>query len=399
MNEKDIRHIIKSKNLFKNNNSWIIQCAIKDAQTLFKKHKDKKIIFGGKYNLSRYLKGLITKDEYKLNKLRPLNIQGEIQYYGNRLFKFDLHNNLIIFRPKCKTKINIELPNLRKNFYKELNEVQEYADNKKLSITVSLNKEFIYLTYDETVIPKENKFKDLKNNRVLGIDLNPNYIGLSVIEFDKQDKFKVLFKEVADLSKLNTLLNVSSNHKKQIKQNNKRDFELIESCHYISKLVDKYKCSKISIEDLNIISSNKNKGKSFNRLCNNVWCRNLISNKLKMLSFKYGFEIVEVNPAYSSQIGNILYGDKNTPDMIASSIEIARRGYKKFEKGWFYPEFNTSCLNEQWKQTLNNIKGWKETFNLIKNSKLKYRVLLDISNAYEVLRLKSFKTKIVLYSF
>lgn len=62
---------------------------------------------------------------------------------------------------------------------------------------------------------------------------------------------------------------------------------------------------------------------------------------------------VEVNPAYSSFVGNILYGNENTPDMIASSIEIARRGFKKFEKGWFYPEFNIENLNELWKQTLN----------------------------------------------
>jgi hypothetical protein len=25
--------------------------------------------------------------------------------------------------------------------------------------------------------------------------------------------------------------------------------------------------------------------------------------------------------------------------MVAASIEIARRGYKKFEKEWFYPQF------------------------------------------------------------
>ena len=72
-----------------------------------------------------------------------------------------------------------------------------------------------------------------------------------------------------------------------------------------------------------------------------------------MLSTIYNFELIEVNPAYSSFIGNILYGSNSTPDMIASSIEIGRRGYKKFQKGWFYLEFNVDDLNEQWKQTLN----------------------------------------------
>ena len=69
--------------------------------------------------------------------------------------------------------------------------------------------------------------------------------------------------------------------------------------------------------------------------------------------------------------------------MIASSIEIARRGYKKYSKGWFYPIFNVDNLNEQWKQTLIGIEDWKSAFNQIKKSKLKYRFQLieSIQNA------------------
>ena len=102
-----------------------------------------------------------------------------------------------------------------------------------------------------------------------------------------------------------------------------------------------------------------------------------------MLSSIFGYELVEVNPAYSSFIGNILYGSENCPDMIASSIEIARRGFKKYSKGWFYPIFNVDNLNEQWKQTLSGIEDWKSAFNQIKKSKLKYRFQLNefISNA------------------
>lgn len=61
-----------------------------------------------------------------------------------------------------------------------------------------------------------------------------------------------------------------------------------------------------------------------------------------MLSKLHGYQIVEVNAAYTSIIGNIVHGNENCPDMIAASIEIARRGYKKFEKGWFYPDFRKS---------------------------------------------------------
>lgn len=79
----------------------------------------------------------------------------------------------------------------------------------------------------------------------------------------------------------------------------------------------------------------------------------------------------------------MLYGNENTPDMIASSIEIARRGYKKYSKGWFYPIFSIEHLNEQWKQTLSGIEDWKSAFKEIKKSKMMYRFqLVDfISNA------------------
>ena len=151
---------------------------------------------------------------------------------------------------------------------------------------------------------------------------------------------------------------------------------------------------------MNIKSSDKGSGRTFNRLCNNVWNRNLVVNKLKMLSVIYVYELVEVNPVYSSFIGNLLYGSENTPDMIASSIEIARRGFKKkYSKGWFYPIFSIEHLNEQWKQTLSGIEDWKSAFNQIKKSKLKYRFQLIelISNAVFSKNYK--QNKIKLYCF
>ena len=95
-----------------------------------------------------------------------------------------------------------------------------------------------------------------------------------------------------------------------------------------------------------------------------------------MLAGIHRYELVEVNPAYSSIVGNFAYGGPTTPDMIAASIEIARRAYKKFEKGWFYPKFNVERLDERWKQTLSGVKTWKNAFPKIKEAKLKYRFLL-----------------------
>lgn len=62
--------------------------------------------------------------------------------------------------------------------------------------------------------------------------------------------------------------------------------------------------------------------------------------------------------------------------MVAASIEIARRAYKKFEKGWFYPRFNIQFRDEQWKQTLGSVENWKYLFRKIKETGLNYRFLL-----------------------
>lgn len=414
ISQSNIKKDINQK--FKGLNSFIIQNAIVQAQGIFKSYQARKseyekknpgkglkeVIFGGRKNLNDYLKGLISKSEFKANRLKPMSIAGETRQKGNRLFNLDFENNKVEFKPKCGIKIPIEfvLSNKQKS---ELLKIQELCQRREFSVAISLNNEYIYFCYDEEKLNSTDYFySNLKTNRVLGIDQNPNYLGISVIEFDDKDEFKVLHKQVFDLSELTQKSGKSSNDKKSKYLANKRKFETLNLSHEIDKLVKNWKCKKVVVEDLNFKTSFKNKNS--NRLCRNSWDRCLFENKLKMLSKLHGYEVVEINPCYTSQIGNIVYGDENTPDMIAASIEIARRGFKKFEKGWFYPNFDRSLnlMNEQWKQTSldNSIKDWKGLFSLIKESKLKYRVSLDECKPSEVLSLncKMSKTFLIKYN-
>ena len=197
-------------------NSFIIQNAIVQAQGLLtshltqkktfeKKNPDKKlkeVLFGGRANLRRYLKGYITKDEFKDHRLKPMLIAGETRHKGNRLFDLDVENNQIIFKPKRGIKIPIEFVCSRKQ-KEELFKVQELCLRKEFSIAIGLGKDYVTFCYDEEKLNGNCYFyKGLTENRILGIDQNPNYLGLSIIEFDKNDNFKVLHKQVFDLSKL-----------------------------------------------------------------------------------------------------------------------------------------------------------------------------------------------------
>ena len=392
LKEKDLRALV---NITFKQPSWLSQCAIKDAIYLFKSNKTKglkTVIFGGFKNLKDYLLHKKSKEQYKLDKLLPLTFQGEACKYGNRLFNFDFYNNILIYKPNRKQHYNLTYKQPRKNILRDLYQLEELSKQNKIAITVKLNvvTKKLYIIFDESKLQYE-KYNELKRNRVIGIDLNPNAIGLSILEFDKNnsEKFTVLHKEVISTYDLN----------KTTVSNNKRKYELIKICYHIDKLLKTQKCSRICLEELKIETSDKQKGKTFNRLCNNVWCRNLIINKLKMLSNIHGYFITEVNPAYSSFIGNILYGNDTTPDMVASSIEVARRAYNKFKKGHFYPLIQLNHLNEQWKQTLSGLNSWKDMFVKIKKSKLKYRfLLLDyVQNA--VFSKTYIKSYITLYTF
>ena len=386
--EKDVRSQVNQ--IFKGKlNSWLLQCAIKDGKAIQERNKDKKVIFGGKLLYRVYLRKLITKEEFSKQRQLPISSQGEMLQKGNRMFDFHFDNQYLTFKVSKKKHIDIQLGNIHKKLQKELNRLNELCYDKRATVSIRLNNDYIWITYDEQLLNNSMKFNCLKDNRVMGLDLNPNYIGLSVIEFDKENNFKVLHKQVFDLKGLTD---------KKVSKD-KRHYELIKVCHTINGLINYWKCKKLSIEDLNIKSCDKGQGKNFNRLCNNAWNRTLIVNKLTMLSNIYGYELVKVNPAYSSFIGNLIYGDKTTPDMVAASIEIARRGFKKYEKNWFYPVFNIECLDEQWKQTLAGVKDWKNAFLKIKNSKVKYRVLLNDIVQNAVFSKFNRKSKIAIYSF
>ena len=199
-------------------------------------------------------------------------------------------------------------------------------NEKKIPVSVKVKNDNIYFTYDEKIVEKEKQFKNLMNNRVLGIDFNPNYFGISVIEFKEDDSFKVLYKEVIDLEEL------------QLKSKNKIHFEIYEIDHHILRLCKNFKVSKLSVEDLKFKKNNKFWSKKLNKLCKNQFRYSMVKSHLNTLCSTYGVELIEVNAAYSSIIGNFVHGGENTPDMVAASIEIARRAYKKFQKGWIYPK-------------------------------------------------------------
>ena len=359
------------------NNSWFVQNAYNEAKTLYKKDPSGKIIFGGKKNYYQRLQGKLDKYDFMISRLYPVVIQGETRCLGNRFFRLDiLENNQILFKPNRKTKFVLTLPKISKNYYKKLIWLEEQSKNCLLPVCIKLDFKNICISFEEI-----NQYtNELRSNRYIGIDTNPEYIGISVFEDDK-----VIDTKLFDLSlltnKIKNLKEASSSKTSKYLQN-KLNFELSQISKNISKLAAYYKCKFIFVEDLskNISTGNHDKGHHFNRLVNNIWKRSkLIPNLEKRISL-IGGRLFKINPAYTSYIGNLCY---DYPDPINASIEIGRRGYNVIiiKNKKFYPDLTLTSLKDQWKKYFSeDVKDWKQLCNVIKNTKVKYRVPLTESN-------------------
>lgn len=369
--EKDIRELSKSMNNVTLLNSWLIQCGIKDGKAIQTRFKNEKVIFGGKYNLINRLKNKITKEEYQLKRLCPVNIQGEELKQGNRSFKLDIiENNQIIFKLSKNKHIPLELPNLRNNIKNELFKLQqlnEVKQNQKgYTYSVRFDLQNIYISFEEF---KEEPIK-LNENRYLGIDLNPDTIGISVLKNDKiihtqEFSLKPIFNKI-----LSEKLSSKSDKMKYFQ--NKLKFETFEISKSISLIAKQFNCKSVFIEDLHFKGSSQIK--ISNRKNKNLWKRELFINNLTKRLNILGVKLHSVNPAYSSFIGNLMY---DYTDAINASIEIARRGFEyriKKNKTGFYPNL---LVKHQWKEMATKYTDWKKFFIEVKNLKLKYRVSLD----------------------
>ena len=392
--QKDIKQQIKLLNNIDLLDSWFIQCSFYDIP------KVDKVIFGGKKNYFQRLKNNISKYEFKQKRLSPIYSIGEIinkSVKGNRKFHIEQDLENILFKPNKSTKINLQLIGLNKR-KQILSKLYQKQERKEIKIAYKLDLEYVYIIFEETDIYNyETKFI---KNRVLSLDLNPNYIGWSIVDWKSENEFNVVKSGVYSIKKLNDKdfdlkhKGYSSESKQRKYISDKRNFDTIQIVKNIVNKSIYYKCQIISIEDLNIKSSDKKLGKKFNKLVNNLWCRNTFVNNLTKRCKIHNIKLLKVKPDYSSFIGNFLYRSLNLPDMVLASIEISRRGYefynqyiskvKDIKKNIVKPDL--SMFNKLYLKSLEEFnlqhayKDLIELYYFFKKTKLKYRLSIDQFN-------------------
>ena len=397
--QKEIRLLCKELKNIELLDSWLIQNAIVEASFIFNRNKDRKVIFGGKFNFKQLIKTKITKEQFKEKRLLPLTIQGEAPKKGNRKFNLNIINeNQIDFKLSTKEHYNLELPKLKNNYKHQLYQLEELNNisynESGYVYQIKLTDKFIFISFDLPTTPQESI-----NTRVLGIDLNPDNIGISISDWSsgKQHILETKYFDLSPITNKLLNLNVSSSDSKFKHLNNKLNNETFEIAKSISNLTKHYQCGSVVIEDLKF-DNTKSYSKVGNRKCKNLWKRNKFIESLKRRLQTNNINLVTIHPAYTSFIGNLQY---NYPDSVNASLEIARRGYetkimKTKNKLNFYPAV---VVKHQWKEMATAISSWKELFLQIKNSKLKYRIQLTDVSPTSCFSLKSTKSNVKTYCF
>lgn len=347
--------------------------------------KNEKVVFGGKYNWKRYNRKLISKEEYKFNKLKPLIVRGScLDPKGNRKFELDIENNQVIFKPSRSVKIFAKLPKTK--HHATLVKLQQLCELKEAYFTCGIDNTYIYITFDEMILRKEAYFSIKK--RILAIDLNPNYVAYVITDNDK-----ILFKEIIGLKELNE------------QKTNKKKHEDYEITKRIVETAKHYQVAHIVYEKLNIKPKDLGKGKAYNKLCNNNWRRSRIVGSLIKRCNIIGIHTQEVVAQYSSFIGQI--DNEQEYDSIAAAIELARRG-NLYLRRYYYNE-NIDVKNkiirineilpdnlmDRWKKKLDfsgKISSYKSLYDIIKKSAYSYRNLFQFK--WFSFRMKSCKSSV-----
>ncbi len=209
--------------------AWLLHCATREGIRLRNQRPDGKLVFGGRKNLERRRKGLISTGDWRSMRLRPLVSSGDKSFAGNRHFRLseDAHtctlrvygHAVVLALPEMRGKrgdllravaalaaageINVEF----RLGHDRLSVIFDPADLRRLPAGVTLQQDddarlaakghkprgrprgegwkpppFRWADIERPVHPEWGPAIAALPGRCLGIDLNPGWIGLTVVE-------------------------------------------------------------------------------------------------------------------------------------------------------------------------------------------------------------------------
>ena len=88
--------------------------------------------------------------------------------------------------------MKLMMPNLKKGVKKILVKLKDLQNSSAMPISYKLDLNYVYLTFDESKVFEKKVELKSKKNRVLAVDINPNYIGWSVVDWMDERYFNVV---------------------------------------------------------------------------------------------------------------------------------------------------------------------------------------------------------------
>ena len=364
--------------------------------TFLKRSLKSNICFGGRLNLEKRRKDLITNEEWRELRRYPMCFYGETTSKGNRFFELkDISKGEIIFKLDRNTHVPIKISN--KKHKKDLIKLEDLSNLKKIPITIRLSYNKLWISFDECILnntyfdykkhqkekPKglsqeetrkywrskhqehEEYLKTDKLNRYISIDVNPNEIGFSISD----NKMNILDKGCYVIEgKVNE---------------NKRKFEYSQIIKELFNKVKYYKVSYFIIEDLDGINKDNYGNRVSNRKNKLEFKKNYIFSIIERRCNETGTVLKKVKPHYSSFVGNLMYKEY---DPIASSMELLRRGIGQFKTGFrLVPEYDpNNIITDQIDGyvDLNQFKSFQELFKSIRNKSYRRKTKIFLSQKF-----------------
>ncbi len=415
-NINDVKQIIDQRFQSTNIGSWLTHMAVREGLDIRSTHEDKKIIFGGKKDFIRRQKNLITNEEWRLKRLRPLFSSGETRASGNRIFRLS-EDGSICWMTINRQTIELRLADLRGNWNRLIKQIAILAKANEISLTFRLDHKFLHISFDEKdlrklppgvslqmakdhdadiglirkkgrprqanyippktkniygIRPVHHEWKEqivCKNNRAVGIDINPNWIGITAVEFKPLNP--------TDLNNLKNIkiLDYRLIHFGLGQQDNKHVMRelLAKTNEKIINLCRSWNVGVVYHENgLGRLRAG-GRNRSLNRLING-WGRQVLLSNLQRKCNLANIQLKGVWGGYSTTIGNLSF---EIPDACAAAGEIARRGHKVFISNDYknvIPRFDVDSLTDIWKKAvkssnvLGNASNWVDVHGLIKTS-------------------------------
>lgn len=321
----DVRKLCKIK--YQTLNTRQISDAVVQGQSLQTRHKDKKIIFGGRKAWEELKSNKITKEEWLLKRDNQIYCRGDKTRKGNINIRI-IDNTLRITVGTRKWKTyKLFIPS---KFQENLKELLQSSKAYNIRLKRKDNNHFkVIIDYQTEILTPIINF----TNGAIGIDTNPDRIALANITNDGN--------LIETKSLINNRILYGNTHK--------RNYDI--GCLVKEVIVYAKEQNKgIVFENLKFDKDKKGSRKWKRKQSNFVWKKFITLLEKKCIEHQIDYR--KVNPAFTSIIGNYKYRHMHKISIHESAAYvIGRRGLNFNEKLSFY-KLNTKRVKEAIFRTL-----------------------------------------------